>query len=86
MPGKNSILGSHDDRIRTGVRLPPKLAKQISVMCDTLHIPLNAFYVIAACNALLHFSSLLPAKKRDIMQEELESMIQKILQNKRNFQ
>lgn len=85
MTGKQSILGSQQDRVRTDVRLPPRLAQQVGVICETLGIPRNTFYTVAACNYMITLFPLLTAKKRVVMNEELESLIQKILENSRNL-
>lgn len=85
MTKSTSLLGDQQSRVRTDVRLPPSLANQVGVICKKLGIPRNAFYALAACNQLVSFLPLLNAKKKNIMIEELSSLLQKILENKRNI-
>jgi hypothetical protein len=79
--GEKSILGSQQERVRTDVRLPPDLAKNVSLVCHKLGIPKNVFYTIAACHALVRLVPLLNAKKKNILSNELKSLVQKIEKN-----
>jgi len=76
--GQESLLGAHHERVRTDVRMPPNLAKQVGVVCKRLGIPRNAFFTIAACNELIKLSDFLTSRKKDILLKELDEIVQKI--------
>ena len=85
MTGQESILGSHNERVRTDVRLPPDLAKQVGIVCRALGIPRNAFYTIAACEQMVKLSPLIKGKKRGVLVKELDKIVQKIQKNIQNL-
>jgi hypothetical protein len=79
MTGKSSILGGHNDRVKTDVRLSPELTKQVNAMCSKLGIPKNAFYTFAACEALIRLAPLLKTMKEStVLYKSLEKLLQKI--------
>lgn len=84
MAGKESILGSQNNRVRTNVRLPKKVANQVIAMCEEIGVPQNAFYTIAACNQLRAFSHIKTRKKNNIMLDELVETLQKMIERIRN--
>ena len=85
MSGKSSILGAHKDRVKTDVRLAPKLIKQIEFVCEQLGVPKNVFFTLAACELVVKISPLLTRKKSEILYKEIASLLQKIQDNLRNL-
>lgn len=86
MSGGFSILGPQKDRVKTDLRLPPKLMKQVEVVSTKLGIPKNAFFTVAACKFLIELSALLTPVKKENLELEIENLLQKILDNRRNPQ
>lgn len=84
MTGKASVLGAHSKRVKTDIRLVPKLAKQVEKVCGQLGVPKNVFFTVAACKFLVELSPLLTRKKSAILQETIASLLQKIQNNLRN--
>ena len=81
MSGGASILGPQKDRIKTDVRLPPQLMKQVGVVCEKLGVPKNAFFTVAACKFLIELSPLLTVNKKAILEQQIADLLQKVLDN-----
>ena len=85
MSGKESILGAHKDRVKTDVRLSPKLTKQVDIFCKYLGLPKNVFYTVAACSLLIQWGPFLTVKKQRILYEMLSDLVQKVQENLRKL-
>lgn len=81
-----SVLGEHNKRIKTDVRLNEALASQVQIACQQLGVPKNFFYTFAACDLLVRLSPLLPSQKSNFLQKEIANLLQKIQENLRNNQ
>ena len=75
---KNRLLGESKERVRTDVRLPENLWRQVKDMCDEIGVPQNVFYAIAACKLLVSFSGLKKGQKKRFLLKEIQSVLQKI--------
>lgn len=77
---KESVLGPMQDRVKTDVRLPKKLAKHIEKTCEALGIQKNAFFVLAAGKLLTELGPILmPGKKRGAAVKDVDELFQKVI-------
>ena len=74
-----SILGAVNERVKTDVRLPKSLAKDVERVARAMGIPKNAFYAVAAGLLIATLGPAMPGKKRTQLLQRAEKLIQKVI-------
>lgn len=78
-----SILGDMKNRVKTDLRLPKQLVKQVEACCEALGVPKNAFFVLAAIRLAAEMGPIMPGKKRITLLIEIEKIFQKVISEAR---
>ena len=77
--GKMSMLGAMGQRVKTDLRLPKLLIKQVESICYALGIPKNAFFTLGVAGLALQLAPLLPGRKRARLVQDMEKIVLKLL-------
>ena len=76
--------GPLDKRVRTDVRMSERILRVMDEQCQTLGIPKNAFFTMAACTFAVKLVPLLyGVKKQKIMFANLEKLFHETLEEAR---
>lgn len=81
MAGRPTILGPHEGRVKTDVRLMAELANTVDKVCKQLGIPKNIFYTIAASWLLAQLVPVATIKRRAALKKKISGILQKIDEN-----
>jgi hypothetical protein len=77
---KDAVLGEHNKRQKTDMRMPYPLAKRVEELAELVGVPRNAIYAMGAAHLCALLSSLVhPGKKRAQLLQELEDLFQKVI-------
>lgn len=83
-PEYHHQAGPLDKRVRTDVRMSERILRVMDEQCQTLGIPKNAFFTMAACILAVKFVPLLKGtKKRKTMLSNIEKLFQETLDEAR---
>lgn len=74
------VMKTMPERIKTDVRMSPKVMKQVDEMAQQLGIPKNAFITVSVCRMLTEMAPFVKGhKKRSTLLSNVELVFQKVM-------